>query len=216
MARPYTRGSKQFVFRAGGDHRSVSVGDPQEAYEAFDAFFGDGTADTYVIEDRPASQSLMLLPGRGAIARVEGTGEARTEYLKVEGTNRYLPSTLLFFEDGCGGLDHYGQWFPELDDLDASPEARGAARAASFTTEAAAIEEVARIWADSGIVDPSDRYYVFFDSHDMDDDRAERAELLTLVEFLGLERVAAPAEAADGEIGVRTEPRLDVEFAMWS
>lgn len=50
----------------------------------------------------------------------------------------------------------------------------------------------------------------------MDDDRAERAELLTLVEFLGLERVAAPAEAADGEIGVRTEPRLDVEFAMWS
>lgn len=113
MARPYTRGSKQFVFRAGGDHRSVSVGDPQEAYEAFAAFFGDGTADTYVIEDRPASQSLMLLPGRGAIARVEGTGEARTEYLKVEGTNRYLPSTLLFFEDGCGGLDHYGQWFPE-------------------------------------------------------------------------------------------------------
>ncbi|MFE9437214.1 hypothetical protein [Streptomyces sp. NPDC006640] len=100
--------------------------------------------------------------------------------------------------------------------LDATPEARGAARAATMTTEAAAIEEVARIWADSGSVDPSGRHYVFFDAHDVEDDRAERAELLELIEFLGIERVDAPAESAPGEVWVRTDTRLDVECARWS
>lgn len=213
MARPYTPGPKQFIFRVADDVQSMSVGDPQQAYEVFSALFEKRQSDAYVIEDRPAGQSLMLMPSKGVIARVDG---GRTEYLKVDGTSRYLPSTLLFFEDGCAGLDHFGQWFPKLDDLDASPEARGAARAASFTTEPAAIEEVARIWADSGIVDPSDQYHVFFDSHSIDDDRAERAELLTLIEFLGLQRVDAPAEAADGEVWVRTEARLDAEFELWS
>ncbi|MGW6993345.1 hypothetical protein [Streptomyces sp. NPDC054946] len=65
----------------------------------------------------------------------------------------------------------------------------------------------------SGCVDPSDQYYVFFDSHGVDDDRAE---LLKLIEFLGIERVDAPAEYAGGEVWVRTEPRLDVEFVRWS
>ncbi|WP_433309458.1 hypothetical protein ACQP0U_20645 [Micromonospora sp. CA-269861] len=123
---------------------------------------------------------------------------------------------MLFFENGYAGLDYFGQWFSDLSALDASPETRGAARAATITTEAAAIGEVARIWANSGIVDPSDEYYVFFDSHGVDDDRAERAELLQLIEFLGLERVDAPAGAAGGEVWVRTDPRLAVECARWS
>ena len=93
---------------------------------------------------------------------------------------------------------------------------RGATRAATITTEAAALEEVGRIWGDSGIVDPSNQWYVFFDSHGLDDDRAERAALLVLIEFLGLERVDAPAEAADGEVWVRTDPRLDAELERWS
>ncbi|MEU5937073.1 hypothetical protein [Micromonospora sp. NPDC047187] len=123
---------------------------------------------------------------------------------------------MLFFENGYAGLDHSGQWFSDLSDLsdlDASPEARGAARAATITAEAAAIEEVGRIWADSGSVDLSDKHYVFFASHDVD---VDRAELLQLIEFLGLERVDAPAEAAGGEVWVRTDPRLDVECARWS
>lgn len=217
MARPYRPGPKEFVFAVGdgNDHR-VCVSDPQEAYVAFSAFFRDRDSDACTIRDEPAGQSLVLMPGQGVISRVKGGDQPRSEHLQVDRPNRYLPSAMLFFENGYAGLDRFGQWFSDLADLDASPETRGAARAATFTTEAAAIEEVARIWADSGIVDPSDQYYVFFDSHDADDDRAERAELLQLIAFLGIERADAPAGAAGGEVWTRTDARLDVEFARWS
>ncbi|MFF3018077.1 hypothetical protein [Streptomyces sp. NPDC057939] len=218
MARPYKPGPKQFVFAGGaGDDQQVSVGDPQEAYVAFSEFFRGRDSDTYAIKDEASGQSLVLMPGQGVISRTKDVADRpRSEHLLVDRGNRFLPSAMLFFENGYGGLDRFGQWFSDLADLDASPETRGAARAATITTESAAIEETARIWADSGIVDPSDRYYVFFDSHDVDDDRAERAVLLRLIEFLGLERVDAPAEASGGEVWVRTDPRLDAECARWS
>ncbi|WP_030317879.1 hypothetical protein [Streptomyces flavochromogenes] len=217
MARPYNPGPKQFVFAVGdGNDRQVRVSDAQEAYVAFSAFFRDRESDTYTISEEPSGQSLVLMPGQGVISRINGADQPRSEYLRVDRGNRYLPSAMLFFENGYAGLDRFGQWFSDLADLDASPETRGVARAATFTTEAAAIEEVARIWGDSGCVDPSDQYYVFFDSHGVDDDRAERAELLRLIEFLGIARVDAPTEAAGGEVWVRTDPRLDVECARWS
>ncbi|MEU1601909.1 hypothetical protein [Micromonospora matsumotoense] len=217
MARPYSPGPKQFVFvAADGSDQQVSVGDPQEAYMAFSAFFRGRDSDTYTITDEPARQSLVLRPRLGVISRISEADQPRSEHLRVDRANRYLPSAMLFFENGYAGLDRFGQWFADLADLDAPPETRGAARAATITTEAAALEEVARIWADSGFVDPSDRYYVFFDSHGVDDDRADRAVLLQLIEFLGLERVDAPAGAAGGEVWVRTDPRLEVECARWS
>ncbi|MDG4800294.1 hypothetical protein [Micromonospora sp. WMMD980] len=214
MARPYGPGPKQFVFAGGdGTDHHVSVGDAQEAYEAFAAFLRDRESDTYTIVDESARQRLVLRPRRGVISRVREAGQ---EHLTVDRGNRYLPAAMLFFENGCAGLDHFGQWFADLADLDASPETRGAVRAAMFTTEAAAIDEVGRIWADSGIVDPTDAYYVFFESEDVDHARAERAELLHLIAFLGLERVDAPAGAADGEVWVRADPRLDAECARWA
>ncbi|SCF25511.1 hypothetical protein [Micromonospora mirobrigensis] len=222
MARPYIPGPKQFVFAAGdGNDQPVSVADPQEAGEAFSAFFRGRESDTYTIRDEAAGQSLVLKPGLGVISRIKDGDQPRSEHLKVDRANRYLPGAWLFFENGYAGLDHFGQWLSDLSLLDASPETRGAARAATFTTEAAAIEEVGRIWSDSGIVDPSDQYYVFFESDDVDHDRAARAELLQLIAFLGLHRVDAPAEAAAGEaaageVWVRTDPRLDVEFTRWS
>ncbi|MER6443823.1 hypothetical protein [Streptomyces venezuelae] len=185
---------------------------------AFSAFFRDRDSDAYTISDEASGQRLVLVPGQGVISRIQDqeAGGPRSEHLRVERGNRYLPSAMLFFENGYAGLDHFGQWFSAPADLAAAPEARGAARAATITTEAAAIGEVARIWADSGCVDPSDQYYVFFDSHGVDDDRADRAALLTLIEFLGIERADAPAEAAGGEVWVRTDPRLDAEFVRWS
>ncbi|MEV1015492.1 MULTISPECIES: hypothetical protein [unclassified Micromonospora] len=217
MARPYRPGPKQFVFTAGdGTTHQVSVSDPQEAYVAFSAFFRGRESATYTIRDEPARQTLVLMPHLGVISRIEEADPPRSAHLRIDRANRYLPSAMLFFENGYRGLDHFGQWFADLADLDAAPEDRGAARAATITTEAAALAEVARIWADSGYVDPSDRYYVFFDGHDIDDDRAERAALLPLIEFLGLERVDTPAEAAGGEVWVRTDPRLVAECARWS
>ncbi|MEU8776626.1 DUF6357 family protein [Streptomyces sp. NPDC048606] len=221
MARPYPAGAKRFVFGAGdGSNQQVSAADAQEAYEAFSLFFrsrdGDAAVSTFTIGDEEAGQRLVLMPGRGVIARVDGADRPRSEYLRVDRANRYLPSAMLFFENGHAGLDHFGQWFGDLSDLDAPPEIRGAARAAAFTTEAAALEEVARIWADSGIVDPSDRFHVFFDSQDLDDDRAERAELLALIAFLGIERVDAPDGSPGGEVWVRTDARLDAACARWA
>ncbi|MGW1449792.1 hypothetical protein ACWCO3_16140 [Micromonospora sp. NPDC002411] len=217
MARPYKPGPKQFVFAAGdGDDHHVTVGDPQEAYVAFSTFFRGREADTYTVTDAPARQSLVLMPRLGVISRIAEADHQRSEHLRVDRANRYLPSAMLFFENGYAGLDHFGQWFSNLADLDASPETRGAARAATFTTEAAAIDEVGRIWADSGYVDPTDQYYIFFDSTDVDDDRADRAELLQLIDFLGLERVDAPAGAAGGEVWVRSDPRLDAQCEQWA
>ncbi|GAB4102387.1 hypothetical protein AB0C44_24280 [Micromonospora taraxaci] len=217
MARPYKPGPKQFVFAAGdGDDHHVTVGDPQEAYVAFSTFFRGREADTYTVTDAPARQSLVLMPRLGVISRIAEADHQRSEHLRVDRPNRYLPSAMLFFENGYAGLDHFGQWFADLADLDASPETRGAARAATFTTEAAAIDEVGRIWADSGYVDPTDQYYIFFDSTDVDDDRADRAELLQLIDFLGLERVDAPAGAAGGEVWVRSDPRLDAQCEQWA
>ncbi|WP_231921354.1 hypothetical protein [Micromonospora auratinigra] len=194
------------------------MGDPQEAYEAFSAFLlaAPEDAETVTITDDSARQRLVLRLGPGVISRIDEADPARSAHLKVDRPHRLLTSTMLFFENGYAGLDHFGQWFADLADLDAAPETRGAARAAAITTEAAAIDEVGRIWADSGHVDPSDRYYVFFGSHGVDDDRADRAELLQLIEFLGLERVDAPAGAAGGEVWVRSDPRLDAESARWS
>ncbi|MGW2625162.1 hypothetical protein [Micromonospora taraxaci] len=217
MARPYKPGPKQFVFAAGdGDDQHVTVGDPQEAYVAFSTFFRGREADTYTVTDAPAQQRLVLMPRLGVISRITDADQQRSEHLRVDRPNRYLPSAMLFFENGYAGLDHFGQWFSDLADLDASPETRGAARAATFTTEAAAIDEVGRIWADSGYVDPTDQYYIFFDSTDVDDDRADRAELLQLIEFLGLERVDAPTGAAGGEVWVRSDPRLDAQCEQWA
>ncbi|MEV1157198.1 hypothetical protein AB0J27_17565 [Micromonospora chokoriensis] len=217
MARPYQPGPKQFVFATGdGDDHRVTVGDPQEAYVAFSAFFRGREADTYTIADAPARQRLVLMPRRGVISRITEADHQRSEHLLVDRANRYLPSAMLFFENGYAGLDHFGQWFSDLADLDASPETRGAARAATFTTEAAAIDEVGRIWADSGYVDPTDQFYIFFDSKDVDDDRADRAELLQLIDFLGLERVDARTGAAGGEVWVRSDPRLDAQCEQWA
>jgi hypothetical protein len=214
MARPYSPGPKEFVFGGGTDQRVV-VADPQEAYVAFSEFFRGQDGGSCTIDDEAAGQRLVLMPGQGVIVRSTGADQPRTEYLKVDRPNRYMPSAMLFFENGYAGLDHFGQWFSNLADLDASPEERGATRAATITTEAAAIEEVGRIWADSGIVDPSNQWCVFFDSHGLDD-RADRAGLLVLIDFLGLERVDAPAEAADGEVWVRMDPRLDAELERWA
>ncbi|MFF8507782.1 hypothetical protein ACF064_06795 [Streptomyces sp. NPDC015492] len=218
MARPYKSGPKQFLFASGdgSNDRQVSVGDPQEAYVAFSEYFRGRTSDTCSIVDEPAGQRLVLMPEQGVICRVEEAEPQRTEYLRIDRPNRYLPSAMLFFENGFGGLDHFGPWFSDLSVLDASPESRGAARAAAMTTEASALEEVGRIWSDSGCVDPSDQYYVFFDGHDVDEEPADRAALLHLIGFLGLQRVDAPAGAAAGEVWVRTDPRLHAECARWS
>ncbi|MEV0646347.1 DUF6357 family protein [Phytomonospora sp. NPDC050363] len=73
-----------------------------------------------------------------------------------------------------------------------------------------------RIWADSGYNDRWDTHYVLFDGDTLEDVGEIHDELLALVETLGLERVDSPPRAADGEVWIRTDPRVDAELERWS
>ncbi|MCW4457992.1 DUF6357 family protein [Microbacterium sp. MPKO10] len=147
MARRYGLAPKSFTFTDGEEH-----------------------------EREAAEQALLLLLSHGAVARIDGADDPKTEYCAVENVRRYWSFVMRFVEDGYAGLDYAGQWFADLADLAESPEERGERWAAAVLIEYEAIDEVCRIWADSGIVDPSNQYYVFFDTHALEVSRAERAE----------------------------------------
>lgn len=214
MAKPYRPGPKQFTYAAAdGSTTEITAADAQEAVTALYAFVDGSGSDSYTVHDRTTGESLGLLVAEKAVVRHrEGGGTDRVE---VPRADRCLTAAMLFFESGHAGLDRFGQWVAEGDEP-LSPEDHGAARASAITSEAAALAELGRLWADSGYVDPSDQFYVFFDSHGLDDDRADRVVVLRLSDVLGLERVEAPAGAADGEVWVRRDPRLDAEVDRWA
>ncbi|RSN31956.1 hypothetical protein DL990_18620 [Amycolatopsis sp. WAC 01416] len=87
-------------------------------------------------------------------------------------------------------------------------------RAAPFDREL--VERFCEIWADSGYNDRWDVHYVLFDGYSIEDAGEDRDELLRLVRTLGLERVDAPPGTADGEVWVRTDPRIDAELGNWA
>lgn len=94
------------------------------------------------------------------------------------------------------------------------PAERGARWAAGITDEREARDEVLRIWADNGIVE--DDYYVFFHTDTVAESPEDRAALTVLIEILGLRRLPLPEGAADGEVWVRTDPRIDAELKNWA
>lgn len=217
MAHPQQPGPKTFVLTAGesSDALRITAVDAQEASVVFRDFFRDGEAEMYTIDDESTGQRLTLEPGRGILSRVDPAKNPSTDYLSIDRPNRFRPAATLFFENGCAGLDNVGRWNPDRALVEGPPDELGAAWAAMFTTESAALEEMGRMWADQGYIDPSDRFVVFFDSRSLDEGRAERAELLVLIDVLGLERVDTPAEATPGEVWVRREARLDAELEQW-
>ena len=62
----------------------------------------------------------------------------------------------------------------------------------------------------------SGEHCVFFDSHGLARDSIERAEVLALLAFLGMQPVSAPDGSADGEVWVRLDERLDAELDRWA
>ncbi|WP_261164513.1 DUF6357 family protein [Microbacterium sp. Marseille-Q6965] len=214
--RRYEPGPRQFLLGdGGGREQQCSADDAQQAYDAFRAFFDELRADGATmlsIEDPAAEEGLALMLGSGVAVRIRGGEDARTEYSRVEPANRFGAFAMRFFEGGFDGLSFLGEWYAEAAELDASPEDRGERRAAAASTEREALDEVLAIWHDAGYIDPSDRYYVFFDSHTLAEPRADRAALLTLIEKLGLQRVDPPAGATEGEVWVLRDPRIDAEL----
>lgn len=213
MAKPYQPGPKQFTFEAGdGATLQLTAADAQVAIESLHAFVVGSPSDRYTVRDEVTGERLDLLTEQCVVVRHHADSVDR---LEVARASRCLTAAMLFFENGHAGLAHFGQWVPDGSEP-LSPKEHGAARAAAITTEAAALAELGRLWADSGIVDPSDEFYVFFDAHGADDDRADRVVLLELLTLIGLKRVDSPAGAADGEVWVRREPRLDAEIDRWA
>lgn len=220
--------TREYVLRsASGDSQRLRIRHPNDATYAREAFLVRHAGHDVSVEDPEGGERLDLMRDRMLIGRTTGLAgtaagdgaspsSARTEFMKVDGPRRYGPAIHLFLEDGFAGLDHFGQWFTDVEDLDLPPEQLGRHRAAMFTTEADILAEIGCIWADSGIVDQSDQYWVFFDSRSLDEDEAERAELLVLLGRLGLEPVEPPAGAESGEVWVPREDRLDAEIDNWA
>ena len=209
-----------------GDTQRLRIRHPNETTYALQAFLVRHSGQNVSIEDPEGGEHLVLMRGEQIIARTAGFADgdgdgaaapsARTEFMKVDRPNRYAPAAHLFFEDGFAGLDQYGQWFTDLQDLGLPPAAQGLLRAASFGSRAEVLSEVGRIWADSGVVDPTDRYRVFFDSSSLGEAEAERAELLALLGKLGLEPAELPAGAQSGEVWVPRDGDLDAEIDRWA
>lgn len=78
------------------------------------------------------------------------------------------------------------------------------------------VDRFCRIWADSGYNDRWDVHYVLFDGCTLEETGEDRDELLGLIGTLGLVRVDTPPGAADGEVWVRTDPRIDSELGNWA
>lgn len=206
-----------------GAAQRLRIRHPNETTYALRAFLVRHDGHDVFIEDPESGERLALMRGDSLIARTAGraagdsaTGSSgRTEFMKVDLPNRYAPAASLFFAGGFAGLDRFGRWLTDIRELDLSAAAQGQLRAASFGSTAEVLSQVGRMWADSGAVDPSDRYWVFFDSSSLDEDETERAELLALLDRLGLKPAERPAEATDGEVWVLREARLDAELDRW-
>lgn len=78
------------------------------------------------------------------------------------------------------------------------------------------VDRFCTIWADSGYNDRWDVHYVLFDGCTLEETSEDRDELLELIRTLGLVRVDTPPGAADGEVWVRTDPRIDSELGNWA
>ncbi|MFE5239502.1 MULTISPECIES: DUF6357 family protein [unclassified Streptomyces] len=134
------------------------------------------------------------------------------------GVDRLLERFLAMKDFTPGAVAEAAEWW-SADDVArgfAATAALEEAQSASARLDQDALDRFCRIWADSGYNDRWDVHYVLFDSRTLEEAGETRDELLSLIRTLGLERVDAPPGAADGEVWVRTDPRIDSELERWS
>lgn len=146
----------------------------------------------------------------GLVARLQ---EARLG-VEATGVGRLLEVFLVddFTPDAVAGA---GPWW-SAEDVARGFAAVGPERPATAPLDREAVDRFCAIWADSGYNDRWDVHYVLFDGRTVEEAGETRDELLGLVRVLGLERVDTPPGAADGEVWVRTDPRVDAELGNWA
>lgn len=213
MALPYLSGPRAFTFSAdGGDAVTVSAVDSDQAHETLAAYVAaHGDSSVEVVNDD--GHRLELRFDDAVLVRARGDV---VQFHKAAGGDSLLPAALLFFQRGFLALNRLDPWHDDPDLVDKTAEEIGTARAAAITTEPDALARLGRVWADSGTVDPSGEHCVFFDPHGLERDAIERAEVLALLAFLGMQPVSAPDGSAAGEVWVRLDERLDAELDRWA
>lgn len=149
-------------------------------------------------------------PADGLVTRLRADGLG----LEATGAGRLLERFLALREFTPEAVAEAGEWSPE--DVGKGFAATPAADGAPEPFDPELLTRFCAVWADCGYNDRWDVHYVLFDGCTIEEAGAARDDLLELVRTLGLERVDAPPGAADGEVWVRTDPRIDAELGNWS
>lgn len=86
--------------------------DPDAIRDFMDQRRGDGSTSVR-IEDAENEEALVLLFDDGAVCRVKGAQDPRTEYRLVTNDSGYRNQIANFVRGGFSALDLYGPWLPD-------------------------------------------------------------------------------------------------------
>lgn len=147
--------------------------------------------------------------------------EFKEEYALVGGLSDYRKIVKAFVDGGYGALDSHGPWIADLVEFERYRERQNNLEATPMVPEITessddSVTQICKMWAENGYVDPTDTFYVFFDSMTLEETEPDRTQLFHLVNEMGLEVATTPTEAANGEVWVRRDSRIDAELENWA
>lgn len=103
-----------------GNEQQWLPDDPRSALDAFREFIdrcrAEGATSLH-IEDEENEEALVLMYDGGAVCRVKGTQDPRTEYRLVTGHGGYRTQIATFVRGGFAALDLNGPWHPDAAGL---------------------------------------------------------------------------------------------------
>ncbi|MGO2520053.1 MAG: hypothetical protein ACTH8F_08020 [Microbacterium sp.] len=229
------------VFRDSDGHKKSMVFDRTSfskfstALRTFITKFLSEENSTIYIDRLTTDEMLIVETAVGIIGRVRNDAPDDVTYRRYDRVQDGADIRLRFAGGGYDALDHYGTWTADHDSLlpddtfenldlalivaKRRSEERRKAIAAMPKLDKQALTKFCKVWADVGYnkyVSEVESYYVLFDSQTLDETGTARTELLGLVEKLGLEVTATPANAPSGEVWVRSDPRVDVALEKWA
>ncbi|MFI7366127.1 DUF6357 family protein [Streptomyces sp. NPDC050149] len=156
----------------------------------------------------------------GLVTRLQEAGLG----IEDTGVGRLLEGFLVMTDFTPAAVAEAAEWWSAEDvargfaATPATPAASAPGQEQSVTAplDQETVDRFCRIWADSGYNDRWDVHYVLFDGCTLEETSEDRDELLGLIRTLGLVHVDTPPGASDGEVWVRTDPRIDSELGNWA
>lgn len=190
---------------------------------------------TFVVERPDHNETLRIETAVGILTRQRG--EDPPQYSRWSNRPARLQEVWTRFAvGGYDGIDYLPDWMevewvndresilPDDSYVDhelADAEARRQAAAQRKLVRSLpkldrkALKRFCEVWADGGSNEYDDDWYdhyVLFDGGRVEEDMAERDDALRIVADLGLIVDELPADAPEGSVWVRTDPRVDIEL----